>query len=93
MSWVRYPGRFRCSLNAFLYGFISSRDFAELVGTTTKKVMQWRDRRSGPPQSMLPQFGYAVHRLIEERVIPEPRSITKLNRLMGYTQTSKAARS
>ena len=85
MSWVRHPGRFSCSLNSFLYGFITSREFAALMGVTTKRVMQWRDRRGGPPQTMLPRFGYAVHQLVEQRVIPPPHCITKLNKIMGYT--------
>ncbi|MCF7785584.1 MAG: hypothetical protein K9N47_05645 [Prosthecobacter sp.] len=91
MSWVRHPGRFRCALNSFLYGFISSRDFAALMGTTTKRVMQWRDRRSGPPQSMLPLFGYAVHQLVEQQVIPTPHCITKLNKIMGFTPSPRTA--
>ena len=87
--FIRHPGRFNSSLDKVLYSFLTSRRFAEMCGVTTKAVMAWRDRRKSIPQKLLHQVAYELHLVIEQRCIPQPRCITKLNKLMGYT--SKAA--
>lgn len=87
--FIRHPGRFGCMLDKFLYGLLSSREFAELVSVSTKAVMAWRDRRKSPQQNLIPRIGYEVHRFIEQQIIPQPRCITKLNQIMNRSPKNR----